>query len=163
MDITNFITYDRARPLHVYDAGLITGSFIEARRGRPGESVAALDGKTYPVTLETCVIADGSGAIGLGGVMGGASTGCSEATREVFIESAWFDPILTAQTGRETGIVSDAQYRFARGDRSGLTAAWYRTGDGDDPRSLRRRGVRRRCWLEQPQAPGRHSPSTPPM
>ena len=115
VDVTNFITYDRARPLHVYDACLITGGFIEARLGHPGENLAALDGKTYPVTSETCVIADGSGAIGLGGVMGGASTGCSEATREVFIESAWFDPILTAQTGRETGIVSDAQYRFARG------------------------------------------------
>jgi phenylalanyl-tRNA synthetase beta chain len=115
VDVTNLITYDRARPLHVYDAGKISGGFIEARLGGPGESVAALDGKTYPVTAETCVIADGSGAIGLGGVMGGTSTGCSETTTEVFIESAWFDPILTAQTGRETGIVSDAQYRFARG------------------------------------------------
>ncbi len=115
VDITNFITQDRARPLHVYDARLIAGGFIEARLGRPGEEVAALDGKTYAVTAEACVIADGSGAIGLGGVMGGVSTGCSEATTEVFIESAWFDPLLTAQTGRETGIVSDAQYRFARG------------------------------------------------
>jgi phenylalanyl-tRNA synthetase beta chain len=115
VDVTNLITYDRARPLHVYDAKLISGGFIEARLGRAGERVEALDGKTYAVTHETCVIADGSGAIGLGGVMGGVSTGCSEATTEVFIESAWFDPILTAQTGRETGIVSDAQYRFARG------------------------------------------------
>jgi phenylalanyl-tRNA synthetase beta chain len=115
VDVTNLITYDRARPLHVYDAALIAGGFIEARLGRAGEEVAALDGKTYAVTSETCVIADGSGAIGLGGVMGGASTGCSEATTDVFIESAWFDPILTAQTGRETGITSDAQYRFARG------------------------------------------------
>jgi phenylalanyl-tRNA synthetase beta chain len=77
--------------------------------------VAALDGKTYQVDAEICVIADGSGAIGLGGVMGGASTAVSEATSEVFVESAWFDPIRTAQTGRTTGIVSDAQYRFARG------------------------------------------------
>jgi phenylalanyl-tRNA synthetase beta chain len=115
VDITNLITYDRARPLHVYDAALVTGGYIEARLGRPGEKVDALDGKTYDVGPEVCVIADGSGAIGLGGVMGGASTGCSEATTEVFIESAWFDPIRTAQTGRETGIVSDAQYRFARG------------------------------------------------
>jgi phenylalanyl-tRNA synthetase beta chain len=115
VDITNLITYDRARPLHVYDAALLTGAFIEARLGAEGESVAALDGKTYKVTAETCVIADGSGAIGLGGVMGGTSTGCSEATRDVFVESAWFDPIRTAQTGRETGISSDAQYRFARG------------------------------------------------
>jgi phenylalanyl-tRNA synthetase beta chain len=115
VDITNLITYDRARPLHVYDAALVTGGFIEARLGAEGEAVAALDGKTYEVTTEMCVIADGSGAIGLGGVMGGVTTGCSEATTEVFIESAWFDPIRTAQTGRDTGIVSDAQYRFARG------------------------------------------------
>jgi len=115
VDVTNLITYDRARPLHVYDAALITSGFIEARLGRAGETVASLDGKTYSVTPEMCVIADGSGAIGLGGVMGGVVTGCSEATTEVFVESAWFDPIRTAQTGRETGIVSDAQYRFARG------------------------------------------------
>ncbi len=115
VDVTNLITYDRARPLHVYDAALIAGGFVEARLGREGERVAALDGKTYAVTPDMCVIADGSGAIGLGGVMGGSSTGCSEATTEVFIESAWFDPIRTAQTGRDTGIASDAQYRFARG------------------------------------------------
>jgi phenylalanyl-tRNA synthetase beta chain len=115
VDVTNLLTQDRARPLHVYDAAKLTGGFIEARLGREGESVAALDGKTYAVTPDICVIADGSGAIGLGGVMGGASTGCSEATTEVFVESAWFDPIRTAQTGRDTGIVSDAQYRFARG------------------------------------------------
>ncbi|HEY1880735.1 MAG TPA: phenylalanine--tRNA ligase subunit beta, partial [Caulobacteraceae bacterium] len=115
VDVTNFITHDRARPLHVYDAARLTGGFVEARLGRPGEKIAALDGKTYEAGAETCVIADGSGAIGLGGVMGGASTGCSDATTDVFIESAWFDPILTAQTGRTLGIVSDAQYRFARG------------------------------------------------
>jgi phenylalanyl-tRNA synthetase beta chain len=115
VDITNLITFDRARPLHVYDAAAITGGFIEARLGREGEKVAALDGRTYDVTPEICVIADGSGAIGLGGVMGGTSTGCSDATTEVFIESAWFDPIRTAQAGRDTGITSDAQYRFARG------------------------------------------------
>ncbi|MBP8248191.1 MAG: phenylalanine--tRNA ligase subunit beta [Phenylobacterium sp.] len=114
VDITNLITYDRARPLHVYDAAKLTGGFVEARMGREGEEVAALDGKTYAVTPDICVIADGSGAIGLGGVMGGESTGCSETTTDVFVESAWFDPILTAQTGRSTGINSDAQYRFAR-------------------------------------------------
>jgi phenylalanyl-tRNA synthetase beta chain len=115
VDVTNLITFDRARPLHVYDADKIAGGFIEARLGPAGGSVAALDGKTYAVTSQTCVIADGSGAIGLGGVMGGISTGCSDETTAVFIESAWFDPLRTAQTGRETGIVSDAQYRFARG------------------------------------------------
>ncbi len=114
-DITNFLTYDQARPLHVYDAAKLTGGFIEARPAGGGESLAALDGRTYAIEPGMCVIADGSGVIGLGGVMGGAATGCTEETTEVFIESAWFDPILTAQTGRKTGILSDAQYRFARG------------------------------------------------
>ena len=114
-DITNFLTYDQARPLHVYDAAKLAGGFIEARLAGGGESLAALDGRTYAIERGMCVIADGSGVIGLGGVMGGAVTGCTEETTEVFIESAWFDPILTAQTGRKTGILSDAQYRFARG------------------------------------------------
>ena len=115
VDVTNFLSYDRARPLHVYDAARLTGGFIEARLGREGESVAALDGKTYEATPEMCVIADGSGAVGLGGVMGGEATGSTLATTEVFIESAWFDPIRTAQTGRDLSLISDAQYRFARG------------------------------------------------
>ena len=115
VDITNLMSYDRCRPLHVYDAGKITGGFIEARLGRDGEQLEALDGKTYAINAEVCVIADGSGAVGLGGVMGGESTKVSEATTDVFVESAWFDPIRTAQTGRTLGIVSDAQYRFARG------------------------------------------------
>jgi phenylalanyl-tRNA synthetase beta chain len=115
VDITNFVTHDRARPLHVYDAARLSGGFIEARLGRAGESLAALDGKTYAISPEMCVIADGSGPVGLGGVMGGEATGVSEATVDAFVESAWFDPIRTAQTGRAAGIVSDAQYRFARG------------------------------------------------
>jgi len=115
VDITNLMAYDRCRPLHVYDAGKLTGGYIEARLGRAGEEVAALDGETYAAGPEVCVIADGAGAIGLGGVMGGETTKVTEATTEVFVESAWFDPIRTAQTGRELGITSDAQYRFARG------------------------------------------------
>ena len=115
VDVTNLISQDRCRPLHVYDAGKITGGYLEARLGQAGETLEALGGKTYYTSERTCVIADGSGAIGLGGVMGGLSTGCSETTTDVFIESAWFDPLVTAQTGRDTGITSDAQYRFARG------------------------------------------------
>jgi phenylalanyl-tRNA synthetase beta chain len=132
VDITNLITYDRARPLHVYDAAKLVGDVIEARLGHgkaevtPGdqpshaehhdEQLIALDGKTYDITPEMSVISDAGGnrPIGLGGVMGGESTGCSEATTDVFLESAWFEPIRTAQTGRVTGINSDAQYRFAR-------------------------------------------------
>jgi phenylalanyl-tRNA synthetase beta chain len=115
VDVTNYLSYDRCRPLHVYDAATLKGGFIEARLGRAGEEVEALDGKSYPAGPEVCVIADGSGAIGLGGVMGGESTKVTEATTDVFVECAWFDPIRTAQTGRTLGLVSDAQYRFARG------------------------------------------------
>jgi phenylalanyl-tRNA synthetase beta chain len=132
VDITNLIAYDRARPLHVYDVAKLVGTTIEARLGRgkaevtPGdqpspaehhdEQLIALDGKTYDITPDMCVIADADGnrPIGLGGVMGGESTGCSDQTTDVFVESAWFEPIRIAQTGRATGINSDAQYRFAR-------------------------------------------------
>ncbi|HRD28156.1 MAG TPA: phenylalanine--tRNA ligase subunit beta, partial [Caulobacter sp.] len=121
VDVTNLIAYDRARPLHVYDAARLVGTTIEARLGHHSdhgeERLIALDGKTYDLGPEMSVIADADGErpIGLGGVMGGESTGCSDDTTEVFVESAWFDPIVTAQTGRATGITSDAQYRFARG------------------------------------------------
>jgi len=115
VDVTNLLTYDRDRPLHVYDAGKIQGGFLDARMARAGESLLALDGRTYGLDPEICVIADASGVVDLGGVMGGESTGCSEETTEVFIEAAYFDPIRTAETGRRLGLVSDAQYRFARG------------------------------------------------
>ncbi|WP_084397472.1 phenylalanine--tRNA ligase subunit beta [Henriciella aquimarina] len=114
VDITNYISFDRARPLHVYDAKKLKGA-VTARLGKPGESFDALDGKTYEVNEDMCVIADDSGVIGLGGVMGGESTAVTDETTDVFIESAWFDPMRTARTGRTTGIVSDARYRFERG------------------------------------------------
>ncbi|MBS0334132.1 MAG: phenylalanine--tRNA ligase subunit beta [Proteobacteria bacterium] len=120
VDITNLMSYDRCRPLHVYDAAKLSGDFIEARLGREGEKLEALDGKTYEAGPEICVIADASGVIGLGGVMGGESTKVSETTTDVFVESAWFDPIRTAQTGRTLGLTSDAQYRFARGVDTGF-------------------------------------------
>ncbi|MEM6947849.1 MAG: phenylalanine--tRNA ligase subunit beta, partial [Pseudomonadota bacterium] len=114
VDVTNYISIDRARPLHAYDAAKLRGAIV-ARLGRAGETLAALDGKTYALTPDMCVIADDSGAIGIGGVMGGQSTAVSEETCDVFLESAWFDPLRTARTGRATGIISDARYRFERG------------------------------------------------
>ncbi len=114
VDVTNYISYDRGRPLHVYDADKLKGA-IRARLGNAGESFLGLDGKTYQVDETMCVIADDNGVLGLGGVMGGEDTGCTEATKNVFIESAWFDPVRTAATGRKTGLVTDARYRFERG------------------------------------------------
>ncbi|MGE0182974.1 MAG: phenylalanine--tRNA ligase subunit beta [Parvularculaceae bacterium] len=114
VDVTNLLSYDRARPLHVYDADKLKGE-IRARLGRKGESFLALDNKTYEVDETMTVIADDNGVLGLGGVMGGEDTGCTEETVNVFIESAYFDPLRTAKTGRKTGIHSDARHRFERG------------------------------------------------
>jgi phenylalanyl-tRNA synthetase beta chain len=114
VDITNYLSLDRARPLHVYDASKLSG-VVRARLGKQGESFLALDGKVYDVTPNMCVIADDKGVLGLGGVMGGEASGCTDATTDVLIESAWFDPLRTFQTGRATGINSDAKYRFERG------------------------------------------------
>jgi phenylalanyl-tRNA synthetase beta chain len=114
VDITNYISYDRGRPLHVYDADKLKGT-IRARLGRKGESFVALDGKTYEVDSDMCVIADNAKVLGLGGVMGGEETGVTESTTNVFIESAYFDPKRTARTGRRLSIQSDARFRFERG------------------------------------------------
>ena len=113
-DITNLISYDRGRPLHVYDADKLKGA-IRARLGEKGEKFLALDGKIYEVDGDMCVIADDRAVLGLGGVIGGEDTGVTVATTNVFIESAWFDPKRTARTGRRLGILSDARYRFERG------------------------------------------------
>lgn len=114
VDITNFFSIDLARPLHVFDADTLAGD-IRVRLGRPGETLAALNGKTYTLDSEMTAIADADGVVGLGGVIGGESTGCTETTQNVFMECAWFDPRRTAATGRKLAIESDARYRFERG------------------------------------------------
>jgi len=114
VDITNYISYELARPLHVYDAAKLDGDIV-VRLAKDGEELLALDGKSYTLDSEMCVIADEKKALGLGGVMGGEETGCTEETIDVYVESALFDPIRTARTGRMLAIDSDARYRFERG------------------------------------------------
>jgi phenylalanyl-tRNA synthetase beta chain len=114
VDITNYLTYDRARPLHVYDADKLKG-VLHARLAEKGETFLALDGKEYEADETMCVIADDNGAEGFGGVIGGEGTGCSDETVNVFVECAYFDPLRTAKTGRKTGLHTDARYRFERG------------------------------------------------
>jgi phenylalanyl-tRNA synthetase beta chain len=114
VDITNFLTFDRGRPLHVFDAKKVRGN-LTVRRARAGETLPALDGKTYALDDTICVIADEAGVESLSGVMGGEQTGCSDATTDVLIESALWNEINIARTGRKLGINSDARYRFERG------------------------------------------------
>ncbi|TIL75468.1 MAG: phenylalanine--tRNA ligase subunit beta [Mesorhizobium sp.] len=114
VDITNFVTFDRGRPLHVFDANKVAGN-LTVRRARDGEKVLALDGREYTLTPDMCVIADQDGVESIAGIMGGEHSGCDENTTDVLIESALWDPITTARTGRTLGIISDARYRFERG------------------------------------------------
>src|SRR6201746_2068821 len=114
VDITNFMTYDRARPLHVFDARKVTGN-LPVRRAQGAESLLALDGRTYTLDPGICVIADEHGVESLAGIMGGEASGVSEQTTDVLIESALWNEINIAQTGRKLGIHSDARYRFERG------------------------------------------------
>ena len=114
VDATNLIAQDRGRPLHVFDADTLSGN-LHARMAKAHEQVLALDDKTYVLDEQTIVIADDSFARSIAGVMGGKDTGCSLETKNVFIESAWFDPARIARAGRKQGIISDARYRFERG------------------------------------------------
>jgi phenylalanyl-tRNA synthetase beta chain len=114
VDVTNLVTYDRARPLHVFDAAKVKGDLV-VRRAKQGEKLLALDGRTYELDTDICVIADDKGVESLSGIMGGEATGVSDRTTDVLLESALWDPANIAQTGRKLGIVSDARFRFERG------------------------------------------------
>ncbi len=114
VDITNYVTYDQGGPLHVFDADKVAGD-LRVHLGRTGDRLLALDGKEYQIDPEVCAISDDTGVLSLGGIMGGETSGCTGATRNVFIEAALFDPLRTATIGRRLGILSDARSRFERG------------------------------------------------
>ena len=114
VDITNLVTFDLNRPLHVFDAKKLSGDLV-MRQAREGEQILALDGKTYTLDPSVSVIADARGVHGIGGIMGGEDTGVREDTTEVFLEAAYFQPIGIAASGRKLGILSDARYRNERG------------------------------------------------
>lgn len=114
VDITNYFTFGLNRPLHVFDAAKVKGT-LRIHPAKGGEEFLALDGKTYQVREGQMLISDDNGPESLAGIMGGEASGCTEATTEVFLESAFWDPITIAATGRALKINSDARYRFERG------------------------------------------------
>jgi phenylalanyl-tRNA synthetase beta chain len=124
VDVTNFFTYDRNRPLHVFDADKIAGNALRVHRAAGGETFMALDDKEYTFSEGMTLISDTDGVESIGGVMGGLGSGCTQETTNVFIESAYFDPVRTAYTGRALKINSDARYRFERG----IDPAWTPEG-----------------------------------
>ncbi len=123
VDVTNFFTYDRNRPLHVFDADKLKGG-LRIHRAAGGETMMGLDDKTYSFQPEMTLISDEAGVQSIAGVMGGLPTGVTEETTNVFVEAAYFDPIRTAYTGRALKINSDARYRFERG----IDPAWTPQG-----------------------------------
>lgn len=115
VDVTNYFTYDRNRPLHVFDADKVAGGTLRVHRAKGGETFVGLDEKEYTFSPDMTVISDADGVESIGGVMGGLRSGCTAETVNVFVEAAYFDPIRTAYTGRALRINSDARYRFERG------------------------------------------------
>ena len=114
VDITNFVSVDLGRPLHVYDIAKLSGALV-ARKAKAGEEVLALNGKTYALDEGMTVIADDVAVHDIGGVMGGEHSGVSESTTDVLIECAYFDPDAIARTGQRLQLTSDARQRFERG------------------------------------------------
>lgn len=114
VDITNYVMLAFGRPAHVYDLTQLKGAVV-ARKARDGEQVVALNEKTYTLDSTMTVIADDSGVHDIAGIMGGEHSGCSEATRDVLLEIAYFDPAHIASTGRKLNLTSDARQRFERG------------------------------------------------
>jgi phenylalanyl-tRNA synthetase beta chain len=114
VDITNYFTFGLNRPLHVFDAAKVHGN-LRIHPAKGGETLLALDGKTYTIQLGHMLISDDNGPESLAGIMGGEASGCTPDTTDVFLESAYWDPITIATTGRALKINSDARYRFERG------------------------------------------------
>ncbi|MCA0256590.1 MAG: phenylalanine--tRNA ligase subunit beta [Proteobacteria bacterium] len=114
VDITNYMTFDQGRPMHVFDANKVKGDLV-VRRAVDGETILALDQREYKLGPSNVVIADDNGIESIGGIMGGEHSGCDENTTDVLIESALWDPINIARSGRSLGIITDARYRFERG------------------------------------------------
>jgi phenylalanyl-tRNA synthetase beta chain len=114
VDVTNWFTYDLNRPLHVFDADKVAGN-LRVHRAKGGETLTALDDKEYTMQAGQMIISDDNGAESIAGIMGGAATGCTEETVNVFVESAYWDPVQIAYAGRALKINSDARYRFERG------------------------------------------------
>jgi phenylalanyl-tRNA synthetase beta chain len=114
VDISNFVMLELGQPTHAFDADKLKGT-INVRLARDGEKFLALDGKTYSLKKEMCVVADQERAVGIGGVMGGEETGVSDSTKNILLEAAYFLPASIRKTARELGLPSDASYRFERG------------------------------------------------
>lgn len=124
VDVSNYVLLELGQPLHAFDARLLQGGKVVVRRAAPGETIAAIDAKTYALTKDMIVIADASRPVAIAGVMGGKATEITNATVDVLVESAQFDPVSVRRTGRRLALSSESSYRFERGvDYDGVDLA----------------------------------------
>src|SRR5213082_851127 len=122
VDISNFVMLELGQPTHAFDADKLRGD-INVRLARDGEKFLALDGKTYSLKKEMCVVADRERAVGIAGVMGGEETGVTESTKNILLEAAYFLPASVRRTARNLNLPSDASYRFERRVDPGMVLA----------------------------------------
>src|SRR5277367_1982408 len=115
VDVTNYVMFELGQPMHAYDLDKLSERRIVVRRARAGEKLRTLDGAERALTTDMCVIADASRALGIAGVMGGAESEIGFASRNILLESAWFDPITVRRTSKALGLRTEASYRFERG------------------------------------------------
>jgi phenylalanyl-tRNA synthetase beta chain len=115
VDVSNYVCFGTAQPIHTFDFGRIGGGRIIVRKAKRGETLVDLDGRTLELQPDMLVIADESRPVALAGVIGGQASGITESTRDVFIESANFDPVSIRKTAKALGLQTDASYRFERG------------------------------------------------
>ncbi|WP_166041448.1 phenylalanine--tRNA ligase subunit beta [Sphingosinicella sp. YJ22] len=160
VDMTNYITLTYGRPLHVYDLAKLSGAVV-ARKAKPGEQVEALNGKTYTLDETMTVIADDVAVHDIGGIMGGEHSGVTEATTDILIECAWFDPHAITRTGQKLALASDARSRFERGADPAfvepgiqLATKWALDLAGGEPSEVVRAGeppIERQTFAYRPQ------------
>lgn len=115
VDVTNYVMFELGQPMHAYDLDKLSGPRIVVRRARTGEKMRTLDGAERSFAKDMCVIADGSHAVGIAGVMGGAESEIGFASRNLLLEAAWFDPISVRRASKALGLRTEASYRFERG------------------------------------------------
>jgi phenylalanyl-tRNA synthetase beta chain len=120
VDATNFVMLELGQPLHAFDLSKLRGGVVRVRRGGKGESLNALDGESYELGDEHLVIADGEGAVALAGIIGGVETAVSNETRDIFLESACFDPVVVRRARKALNTTTEASYRFERGADRGI-------------------------------------------
>ena len=130
VDVTNYVLLELGQPLHAFDYDLVEGRKIVVRAAGDGEVIKTLDGVERKLTPEDLLICDGKRPVALAGVMGGANTEVSDGTKNILLESAYFDPSAIRKTSRKTGLKSESSYRFERGvDPNGITKALDRAAE----------------------------------